>query len=149
MKENKDLELDFVYGAKKNIDSRQLFVPLDGQQRLTTLYLLYWYIGNRELDGQELDNLRNILSKFSYATRFSSNIFCEKLSFKSISFNKKPSTEIMDSAWFFDTFKLDPTVQSMLVMLDAIHIEYEKLGMKLLKTLTTLNFIFYLLMVFI
>ncbi len=142
LKDNKDLELDFVYGAKKNIDSTDLFIPLDGQQRLTTLYLLNWYIGNRELDGQELDDLRNTLAKFTYATRFSSNIFCEKLSLKSIGFNKNPSVEIMDSYWFFDTFKLDPTVQSMLVMLDAIHMEYEKLNIKLFKNINKIKFYF-------
>ena len=33
------IELDFIYGSKNN-DCLQ---PLDGQQRLTTLFLLYWH----------------------------------------------------------------------------------------------------------
>lgn len=35
--------LDFVYGALEGHD----FVPLDGQQRLTTLYLLHWLSAKR------------------------------------------------------------------------------------------------------
>src|SRR5688572_8742108 len=34
------LKLDFIYG---NVLSGKL-IPLDGQQRLTTLFLLHWYI---------------------------------------------------------------------------------------------------------
>ena len=37
--DKESIELDFVYGDIKNGN----FQPLDGQQRLTTLYLLYWY----------------------------------------------------------------------------------------------------------
>lgn len=36
---NNGLTLDFIYG---NIQNGQL-IPLDGQQRLTTLWLLHWY----------------------------------------------------------------------------------------------------------
>ena len=35
----KSITLDFIYGdIKENV-----LTPLDGQQRLTTLFLLYWY----------------------------------------------------------------------------------------------------------
>ena len=37
-------DLDFVYGRVVNMGAdRGCFVPLDGQQRLTTLFLLHWY----------------------------------------------------------------------------------------------------------
>lgn len=124
LENNKALDLDFVYGAKKIIDTKELFIPLDGQQRLTTLYLLNWYIGNRELDDDKLQELREVLVRFSYATRSTSDTFCETLSCTSISFTVNPSEEIKNASWFFDSLKLDPTVQSMLVMLDAIHTAY-------------------------
>jgi len=124
LENNTQLELDFVYGAKKSIDDNELFIPLDGQQRLTTLYLLNWYIGNRELDDDKSQELRNSLANFSYATRATSDTFCERLSKTTISFITSPSEEIENASWFFDSFKLDSTVQSMLVMLDAIHIAY-------------------------
>ena len=38
---NNPLILDFVYGVK---DKNGNIIPLDGQQRLTTLWLLHWYI---------------------------------------------------------------------------------------------------------
>ena len=37
------LKLDFVYGSIVN----NKFLPLDGQQRLTTLWLVHWYIALR------------------------------------------------------------------------------------------------------
>lgn len=36
---NNDIELDFVYGDV----IQKVLRPLDGQQRLTTLFLLHWY----------------------------------------------------------------------------------------------------------
>ena len=53
----KPLELDFVYGytnqIKSNEKDRKIFYPLDGQQRLTTLFLLHWYIAAKEGHGKE------------------------------------------------------------------------------------------------
>lgn len=140
LKDNNSLELDFVYGAKKTIDTKDFFIPLDGQQRLTTLYLLYWYIGNRELDEHNIKDLRNVLKRFSYATRPTSDKFCETLSNIKISYKINPSAEIINSSWFFDSFKLDPTVQSMLVMLDEIHKSYNKLNKELFSNLNQIKF---------
>ena len=36
-------ELDFVYGTTK----KDVFYPLDGQQRLTTLWLLHWFVASK------------------------------------------------------------------------------------------------------
>ena len=38
------IKLDFVYGNVTN----SILIPLDGQQRLTTLFLLHWYIAKHE-----------------------------------------------------------------------------------------------------
>ena len=40
---NETMKLDFVYGSIENDNLN----PLDGQQRLTTLWLLHWYIALR------------------------------------------------------------------------------------------------------
>ena len=37
------LHLDFIYGYVVN----KQFIPLDGQQRLTTLFLLHWFAANK------------------------------------------------------------------------------------------------------
>lgn len=125
---NTELSLDFVYGSILKIDDTALFLPLDGQQRLTTLYLLYWYVGNRELDNEVLMDLREILLKFSYATRSTARDFCEKLATISLDKNTYPSNQISNAGWFYGYFRLDPTVISMLSMLDEIHERYPAAG---------------------
>jgi hypothetical protein len=143
--EEKTLEMDFVYGSIRRIQSgkEKRFIPLDGQQRLTTLYLLYWYVGNRELQGDELKELRSLLKKFSYEIRPSSSTFCEKLAEITPAFKETPETEIRNAAWFFGVFDHDPTVKSMLNMLDAIHqkyTEYTETGKPLYANLSRLRF---------
>lgn len=133
------MQLDFVYGSVRINGTENYFVPLDGQQRLTTLYLLHWYIGNRELSGENLETLRQLLKKFSYATRPTARVFCEKLADVRLSFKTAPSSEIQDSGWFYGAFKKDPTVQAMLIMLDAIHDRYND-NSQLFQSLSDLTF---------
>ncbi|TQR34583.1 SigF [Campylobacter sp. MIT 99-7217] len=122
LKEDKKLYLDFIYGSVKTYEDTEdkTFLPLDGQQRLTTLFLLYWYFGKKE--GKNID----FLKKFSYETRASSRQFCQNLvsaEFKSSDFEAKDelSAKIKDSAWFMYFWDKDPTVKAMLIMIDAIH----------------------------
>ncbi|MEN6569631.1 MAG: DUF262 domain-containing protein [Rikenellaceae bacterium] len=110
------ITLDFVYG---DVSNDGVLTPLDGQQRLTTLFLLHWYIAKKEnIDVSEY----KFLNYFSYATRFSSRDFCQELVKYSPDFNdEKLSIAIKDQAWYPYEWKNDPTIQSMLVMIDAIH----------------------------
>lgn len=75
--EKANLHLEFIYGSVKN----GKFIPLDGQQRLTTLFLLHWYFGFDELkDGEKSNILKDgDKSKFRYETRASSREFCDML----------------------------------------------------------------------
>ncbi|WP_183137217.1 DUF262 domain-containing protein [Streptococcus salivarius] len=106
------LDLNFIYGKSSN----GKFIPLDGQQRLTTLFLVYLFAYR---DNDECDFLGN----FSYETRNSSTQF-----FKSLFENRKifftetksPSEIITDEPWFADSWQLDPTVQGALKTLDDI-----------------------------
>ena len=134
------MDMDFVYGS---IDDRtKIFLPLDGQQRLTTLFLLYWYIGSRELKSEKLTALKQVLGKFTYETRSSSRLFCEKLNSPEaeIEFDDLPSVKIMNLSWFYQSYKQDPTVKSMLNMLDAIHEKYLVSDEKLFGNLERLQF---------
>ena len=56
------LKLDFVYGSE---DEGKLS-PLDGQQRLTTLWLLHWYVALR---AGKLEEASVRLRNFTYETR--------------------------------------------------------------------------------
>ena len=106
--------LDFVYG---DIDENGIMTPLDGQQRLTTLYLLHWYAARKA--GVSMEESA-FLSNFSYETRYSARYFCRELTAFVPSFTGTLSEEIVDQAWFPLGWKRDPTVSSMLVMLDEI-----------------------------
>lgn len=108
------ITLDFIYG---DIDEAGIMTPLDGQQRLTTLFLLHWYAAKRgNVSPQEYAFLRN----FSYETRYSARDFCALLVDHEPSFEQDISEEIIDQPWFPLDWKKDQTVSSMLVMLDAI-----------------------------
>lgn len=109
-------ELDFVYGSVRN----NILQPLDGQQRLTTLFLLHWFVAVKE---NRLNNeLKNILTKFTYETRTSSREFCIELINKGIIYDPEQNISklIIDSSWFFLSWKRDQTIKSMLTMLDDI-----------------------------
>lgn len=112
----KNMDFDFVYGTFQN----GILYPLDGQQRLTTLYLLHWYLACKE--GM-IDEAREVLRNFSYETRISSREFCEKLIDMDYVPEEgiSPSEYIKDQNRYFDIWDKDPTIRHMLVMLDAIH----------------------------
>ena len=116
---NTEINLDFVYG--NIISDEKVFLPLDGQQRLTTLYLLHWYAYMKESKNT---NIEIILKKFSYETRLSSRRFCEALVMNRIDVSDKDmkiSNIIFDSEWFFMSWKQDPTISAMLNTIDIIH----------------------------
>lgn len=114
------ITLDFVYG---DINANGVMTPLDGQQRLTALFLLHWYVAKKEnIDASE----QLFLENFSYETRYSARDFCSFLNKFNPLFTNKLSEEIVDQAWFPLDWKKDPTISSMLVMLDAIQDEFAK-----------------------
>lgn len=108
------ITLDFVYG---DINADGVMTPLDGQQRLTALFLLHWYAAKKE-NIATAEHL--FLGNFSYETRYSARDFCSFLIKFNPTFTKNLSEEIIDQAWFPLDWKKDPTISSMLVMLDAI-----------------------------
>lgn len=115
------ITLDFVYGE---IDNNRTLIPLDGQQRLTTLFLLHWYIARSE--GVSEDELA-FLTKFSYATRYSAREFCKRLVSPDYQpdFNRdRLSDEITDQSWMPLDWENDPTISAMLRMIDYIHVMF-------------------------
>ena len=110
--------LDFIYGG---VDAGTLR-PLDGQQRLTTLFLLHWYIASRS--GHLVED--HGWKRFSYATRQSARMFCESLVQHPLPGGEAaPSDWITDEPWYLFLWRHDPTIQSMLVVLDAIHERFQ------------------------
>lgn len=118
-------ELDFIYGSNR----KGAFEPLDGQQRLTTLFLLHWMMGMELRVAEDRKH-----SVFTYETRNTSEEFCDELVQhdalqlvkEALAVSKKlckdlpPSAIIKKRDWFKWEWKYDPTILSMLVMIDAI-----------------------------
>lgn len=114
LENDREFHLDFVYGKKSEEGS---FIPIDGQQRLTTLFLLYWYFARKEGKDYKID--------FKYRTRKSAGEFCEfllEIEKKDIDFSQdKISNQLKNHKKFIPFWEFDPTVESMLTVLDEIH----------------------------
>ena len=115
----KPITLDFVYG---DISKDGVMTPLDGQQRLTTLFLLHWYAAKK--NGIKTEDY-SFLDNFSYKTRYSARDFCHFLIEFTPDFTNKISEEIIEQNWFPLDWKKDPTIHSMLVMLDSIDEQFK------------------------
>ena len=110
-----ELDIGFFYSYKIYGNYNAL---VDGQQRITTLILLSWYVG--------VDNVE--LNKFKFKVRENSNNFLEELlkqkSEKIFEIDGENfSDKIKNSIWYKRIWDNDPTVKSILNALDIIDIE--------------------------
>ena len=113
-----EIILDFVYGSTNN---REMFEPLDGQQRLTTLYLLDLYASWAA--GEAIEN------KFNYSTRDNTTIFCKSITdpkYFRYDTNYPIKEQIIDCAFFLPSFNDDPSIKSMLVVLERIEERFKE-----------------------
>jgi hypothetical protein len=106
------------------------FIPLDGQQRLTTLYLLHWYL-NLYTPNNEIEQNLRILSHFTYKTRKSSMEFCASICVLKNLEELRTSSDlsiaevIKNEKWFRKTWLKDSTVSGMLNMLEEIEAQFK------------------------
>ncbi len=134
------LDLDFVYGSFEGEDGG-IFSVLDGQQRLTTLFLLHWFLAQK---NNQIEIFRDKfvtsegLSRFRYKTRHSTTDFFNALTtseFEGVDlYNIR--NQICDSQWFYSSWMFDPTIQSCLCMLDAISNKFNHIDINLYERLT-------------
>jgi hypothetical protein len=135
------LDLDFVYGNFEGSGCPS-FSVLDGQQRLTTLFLLHWYVAIKEgcLASFQESFTSSGGSKFTYRTRVSASEFFNALVTADdidLSSGQDAISElIVDKQWFFLSWKSDPTVQACLTMLDAMHQQFFNCDEALYERLT-------------
>lgn len=118
------LSVDFIYGASAG----EQIELIDGQQRFTTLFLLHWYLAGRV--GAD-DSVFQVLSKFSYRARTSSQEFCNKICenhkkvmevFQNI--QEHPISEIIRREdWFVNDWMKDESIHSYLEEIDKEAIE--------------------------
>jgi len=133
---NQPIDFDFVYGYIKD----EKFFPLDGQQRLSTLFLLHWYLANKE--GFRIE-AENTLRKFTYETRSSTRDFCTSLVSNDVEANgyNSFSDAIEDSSWYYSDWQYDPSIKSMLIMLNAIHEKFNSTEIQLFEKLRDENIV--------
>lgn len=113
------LNLDFVYGYDKALSPNHhpIFYPLDGQQRLTTLWLLHWYL----LPSESLAEECEWLLRFSYHTRSSSTRFCQLLvKYAEVAGSRRDVAAIKDQPWYRQSYNADATITAMLGTLRTI-----------------------------
>lgn len=108
------VELDFVYGGTTSEGS---FAPIDGQQRLTTLFLVHWFLACKTGKIAEA----SVWTSFEYATRPAARAFCKRLVDPALMTSAQTDRKwIEDQPWFMHTWRREPTIAAMLVMIDAI-----------------------------
>ena len=127
------LNLGLFYGYEVPANHIQL---CDGQQRLTTLYLLLGMINKNTIENKDNQLTegkfrRYLISDFeykhddkepylNYAIRESSLYFLSDLVCKFFIGNKDNVETIKSADWYFDYYNLDPSIQSMLKALAKI-----------------------------
>lgn len=126
--DERGLDLDFIYGTFEDGAGRVLSL-LDGQQRLTTLFLLHWYVAMCEgqLEDFRARWTKDGRSRFTYATRPSSAEFIDALATALVAppadgkpWDDKLSARLVDSNWYFLSWNSDPTVKACLTTLNSI-----------------------------
>lgn len=125
-KKQNEFNLHFIYGPI-NTNGEDSFVPVDGQQRLTTLWLIARYAVEKAEPSNRKDLLR-LLSRFTYEDRINAKRFCQALTCEDSRWNitQDPNPNILCQDWFVDYWKEDETVASMIRMLSTIHEEWNK-----------------------
>ena len=117
------MDLGLVCG---NLEPDRSLIPVDGQQRLTTLFLLHWLLaflsGRLESDPE----IRNALLRFRFDGREPADRFCRRLVLQGpcasvpASGDSCISSRLRSCGWFTDDCERDLSVRGMLLMLDAL-----------------------------
>ena len=113
----KDCDLNYIYGYEEG----GCFVPVDGQQRLTTLWLLYLYLYARS------HNTKEFRVHMKFASREYAGDFCERLHehleelLSRVSSTQSLDEVIIDQNWFIRSWLNNSTVSNMLGTLKLIN----------------------------
>ena len=125
------MDFNFIYGTESGSDNGSIFYPVDGQQRLTSLFLLYFLLAHMCSDDNDREKIEKIKAwKFTYQTRNSAKEFFESLKntgndiyevLKKSSKKDTVITEIQNRKWFKDKWKYDPTIVAALNFLTDLY----------------------------
>lgn len=113
-------KIDWKNNNSKDSDvSLSKFIPLDGQQRLTTLFLLHWYIIHQLKIKDEYSFL---LKGFKYQNRKETQDFINALINQNFEFSDGLfSEQVKTNTWFFNQWLNNPSALAMINTIDTIH----------------------------
>lgn len=132
-KENREIKLGMIYAYEYPKDSNRIYL-CDGQQRITTLFLLLGML-NKYLKYDKIKNC--LISEFElnddkeprlqYAIRESTLYFLSDLvcNFFLDTTESKVSEIKKKQGWYFNEYNLDPTIQSMISAMEIIEQKLE------------------------
>lgn len=128
--DKEECHLGLIFGSYDK--DNKTFIAVDGQQRLTTAFLLHWYLAWRE---NKLSEYEVLSTNFSWDTRSYSSHFINLL-FK---INKTDYDNVVKAIKtnvnYFSIWELDPTVKGMLTMLEEIESQYGRYERQLCQNL--------------
>lgn len=135
VKEDKIELFDFVYGGSYVKKTNEGLIPLDGQQRLTTLFLLHFFasIVQPIIETKSERISVESLKKFRYETRQTATDFCDALISQirdeiigvyKPNGDKKIKNLIRNSPKYLPSYDSDPTIISMLNVLEVIESKF-------------------------
>ncbi|GEM_PF-5249498 len=120
-------DLNFIYGYYED----GCFIPIDGQQRLTTLFMLYAYVFFKAGHINELRQNNSL--NFSYETRYTTNRFLDDM-FDWMKKNEGKSLNdssiklaLLDSTVYSYSWNIDPSIISFLTILETIERKFSDL----------------------
>lgn len=111
--------LGLVFGSYDEKDNK--FIAVDGQQRLTTVFLLHWYMLWK---SNKLKDYKEILSNFVWNTRSYSSQFANLLINLDTDADKAIIPTIKEHKDYFKVWEKDPSVKAMMNMLAEIEKQY-------------------------
>lgn len=144
VQEGKNEDLNYIYG--RWVDDGSKYIPIDGQQRLTTLWLLHLYSHSASLPQNPFP------VSIIFESREHAQSFCDCLKRELGGIIKscpqgRLCQQIVNQAWFQRIWLKDRTVKSMLSALDVIRTKIKGVDIssfnEKLKSTESITFKFY------
>ncbi|MBO1871467.1 DUF262 domain-containing protein [Lachnoanaerobaculum sp. Marseille-Q4761] len=123
--ERERVNLNIIYGYSEN----NVFFPIDGQQRLTLLYLIIYYCA---VMGEKIEDFNSNIKSFSYETKDTSKRFFEVILNKAkdiseiLNSGKDVVREMKSCLWFQVDWNNDVTINSVLSILKKLNDKIKK-----------------------
>lgn len=113
------IDLNYIYGIEN--DEGKTFYPIDGQQRLTTLWLLRMYLTSKANINNPTDK-KVLEQKLIYQTREYAHDFCMEMSehINELFTTQCKLVKIEEQNWFIDAWRHDTTVRGCISTLEII-----------------------------